>query len=145
MILINEKCTRKEEFKKGIALNENIIEAIPSAMILNIIRVQTGNFIQQIFVYQPFVLFFLVPGSSLHSAIDPDSYFFKLSYTSSLISSALGLAHILKNGVGRVLGNGGGCDGLCAGQFILVFFACFFGKDLWLNWIISIFLRGYLN
>ena len=41
--LINEKCTRKEEFKKGIALNENIIEAIPSAMILDIIWAQAGN------------------------------------------------------------------------------------------------------
>ena len=51
MILINEKCTRKEEFKKGIALNENIIEAIPSAMILNVIMQQSGNFIQQIFDY----------------------------------------------------------------------------------------------
>ena len=49
--LINEKCTRKEEFKKGIALNENIIEAIPSAMILNVIMQQSGNFIQQIFDY----------------------------------------------------------------------------------------------
>ena len=90
-------------------------------------------------------IFVTVHGSSLHSAINPDSTFFLLSYGSSLVSSALGLAHILKNGVGRVLGSGGGCDGLCAGQFILVFFACFFGKDVWLNWIISIFLKGYLN
>ena len=103
----------------------------------------SGN-ILQIFVYQPFI-FVTVHGSSLHSAINPDSTFFLLSYGSSLVSSALGLAYILKNGVGRVLGSGGGCDGLCAGQFILVFFACFFGKDIWLNWIISIFLRGYLN
>ena len=43
LLLTNEKCTRKEEFKKGIALNENIIEAIPSAMILDIIWAQAGN------------------------------------------------------------------------------------------------------
>ena len=69
-----------------------------------------------------------VPGSSL---------------TSSQISSTLGLAHILKDGVGRVMGNGGGCNGLCSGQFILVFFACLSEKNLWLNWIILIFLQGY--
>ena len=43
-------CARKDEFKKGLALHENIIEAIPSAMILNVIQMQSGNFIQQIFV-----------------------------------------------------------------------------------------------
>ena len=45
------KCTRKDEFKKGIALHENVIEAIPSAMILDVIRVPAGNFIHQITVY----------------------------------------------------------------------------------------------
>ena len=89
--------------------------------------------------------FLIVPGSSLYSAIDPDSTFFALSLCSSIFSSALGLAHILKNGVGRVLGNGGGCDGLCAGEFILVFFACFNEKNIWLKWILNIFLRGFLT
>ena len=93
-----------------------------------------------------FLFLFIVPGSSLYSAIDPDSSFFRLALRSSEISSALGLAHILKNGVGRVLGNGGGCDGMCAGQFILVFFACFpTNYVLWLDWILSIFFRGYLT
>ena len=90
-------------------------------------------------------LFLIVPGSSLYSAINPESTFFLLSYASSAVSSTLGLAYILKNGVGRVLGNGGGCDGLCAGQFILVFVACFNEKNIWFNWILVIFHKGYLT
>ena len=65
-----------------------------------------------------------------------------LSLASSLVSSALGLANILKNGVARVLGHGGACDGMCAGQFVLVFFACLTPTQLWLNFILLIFSEG---
>ena len=81
----------------------------------------------------------------LSSAIDPTSLFFWLSFASSQVSAALGLASILKNGVARVLGNGGGFDGLCAGQFVLVFFACFYEKNLWLSWIVNLFLRSFFT
>ena len=48
--------------------------------------------------------------------------------------------------MGRVLGDGGGFDGLCAGQFILLFFACLNNnRNPWLNWIIIIFLQGYFD
>ena len=40
--------TRMDEFKKGIALNENIIEAIPSTMLLIVIWAQS-DLIQKIF------------------------------------------------------------------------------------------------
>ena len=32
-----------DEFKKGIALNENIIEGIPSSLVLNAISAQSGK------------------------------------------------------------------------------------------------------
>ena len=64
---------------------------------------------------------------------------------SSNVSSALGLANILKNGVARVLGKGGAFDGLCAGQFVLVFFACFMPTQLWLESILNIFIEGNLT
>ena len=87
----------------------------------------------------------LVEGSSLSSAIDPTSLFFWLSFASSQVSAALGLATILKNGVARVLGDGGACDGLCAGQFLLVFFACFSPKHIWLDYILTDFVEGFLT
>ena len=84
-------------------------------------------------------------GSSLYSAIDPSSTFFLLSYLSSQVSSALGLANILKNGVARVLVNGGACDGMFTGQFVLVFLACIMPTQLWRDFILSTFIEGNLT
>ena len=51
---------------------------------------------------------------------------------------------ILKRGVARILGNGGGFDEMCAGQFIMVFFACT-TNNIWMNWILTNFESGDLT
>ena len=91
-----------------------------------------------------FLINLSVPGSSLLLAVNPHSFFFQLTYFSSKFSSTLGLAMILKRGVARILGNGGGLDEMCAGQFIMVFFACL-TNNIWMDWILTILEYGDLT
>ena len=48
---------------------------------------------------------------------------FHTTYAISIISSALGLTKILKNGVARPIAPGGPLDGLLSGKFVLAFLA----------------------
>ena len=48
---------------------------------------------------------------------------FLTTYAISIISAALGLAKILKNGVARPIAPGGGLDGLLSGKFLTGFLA----------------------
>ena len=61
---------------------------------------------------------FGVPPSSVVA-----EYEFFTTYAISVISAALGLAKILKNGVARPIAPGGPLDGLLSGKFLLVFLA----------------------
>ena len=61
---------------------------------------------------------FGVPPSSVVA-----EYEFFTTYAISIISAALGLAKILKNGVARPIAPGGPLDGLLSGKFVLAFLA----------------------
>ena len=61
---------------------------------------------------------FGVPPSSVVA-----EYEFFTTYAISIISAALGLAKILKNGVATPIAPGGHLDGLLTGKFLLAFLA----------------------
>ena len=62
---------------------------------------------------------FGVPPSSVVA-----EYEFFTTYAISVISAALGLAKILKNGVARPIAPGGPLDGLLTGKFLLALISC---------------------
>ena len=49
---------------------------------------------------------------------------FYITFSLSAFSASLGLSNCLKNGVARIIGDGGFLDGLLSARYLLAFFAC---------------------
>ena len=101
---------KKEVFKESTSLLEVFVESIPCSMILTFMLVK--------------VVFGCDDANSLcNIVIGKHRAWFWISYFTSFLSSALGLAKCLKVGVVRIIGPGGPLDGFCTPRFILAFLA----------------------
>jgi len=101
---------KKKEFDQDIGLHETFLESVPSVFIMTVIWITT---------------FSGPPGTGRENftvrKIIGLGWFFFLSYSFSIISASLGLSKSLKNGVCRIMKDGGTLDGLLSGRFLLAF------------------------
>ena len=139
---------KKKIFDQEVGLLETCLESVPSVFIITVMMVSTGENMNTIFGNN---LILFLPGNGDGNApigarsvgniiFNPDSTLltgifglhptrgiafaeFITTYAISIISAALGLTKILKNGVARPIAPGGPLDGLLSGKFLLAFLA----------------------
>ena len=87
-------------FEQNVSLLEAFLEAVPTTLILLVLKGEPDTFLN--------------PSDSLRITT--------LKFFSSLISASLGLARCLIIGVAGVIAQKGPFDGLLSGRFILAFF-----------------------
>lgn len=103
----------KRKFERIISLNEALVEAIPTTLILTLFIsfsfTTSGDNFRKIYE-----IIIGVKGSS-------DEWIFYFTYGSSLLSAGFGLAKCLKVGAAANMGEGGPLDGLLSAKFIVLF------------------------
>ena len=107
---------KKRKMEREVVEMEAFCEAVPSTLVMTFLMVRTMG------IYSNLEDYSLIIGEYDSS----DLYLFLLAFSTSVLSSSLGLAKVLKSGPCRVVREGGALGGLVTPRFLLLTLACGF-------------------